>query len=158
MRFKSEIKWGIILFIVTLLWVIFEKLMGWHGERISQHASYSIIYDFVFLLVYAIAFREEYRKRPGTSLKWSQGFKFGVGITIIITGLSPITQTIIHKVISPEFFPNIIKLAVENDILTQTVAEERFNLSSYILQNILGTFILGLFCAAILALLFGRLY
>ncbi|MDH4298999.1 MAG: DUF4199 family protein [Cyclobacteriaceae bacterium] len=96
MRFKSEIKWGIILFIATLLWVIFEKLIGWHAERISQHARYSIIYDFVFLLVYAIAFREEYRKRPGTLLKWNQGFKFGVGITIIITGISKF---------HPSFFP-----------------------------------------------------
>ncbi len=35
-----EIKWGLIFVIMMLLWMYFEKAMGWHDEYIADHATY----------------------------------------------------------------------------------------------------------------------
>ncbi|MCB9081771.1 MAG: DUF4199 domain-containing protein [Lewinellaceae bacterium] len=151
-----QVKWGIIFFVVTLGWMLLEKLMGWHGPWINQHAQFSNLYDGVFVAVFALAFWENRRKAVTNKLGWVQGFLFGLGITLIVTALSPLTQTIIHKVISPEFFPNVIRLAVDNEILTQAAAEAKFNLRNYIFENLVGTFVLGICCTSVLAFVFRK--
>ncbi len=40
-KYATEIKWGLIFTIVALLWMVFERLMGWHGENIAQHSDES---------------------------------------------------------------------------------------------------------------------
>lgn len=156
MKWKVALKWALLLFLATLTWMVFEKLMGWHGDRIDEHAIYTNLYDLVFLLVFIFAFREKRSSYPDRKMTWKQGLIFGLVITVLITALSPLTQTIIHKVISPEFFPNIIAMAVDQEILTREAAEARFNLGSYILQNMIGTFILGLLFTMILTIVFGK--
>jgi len=42
-KLKTEITWGLIFTAAMLLWVGFERLMGWHGERIDQHATMSAL-------------------------------------------------------------------------------------------------------------------
>ena len=59
MHYKQEVKWAIILFTVTIIWMVFEKLMGWHGLNIGDHATYTNIYDLLFAGVFALAFREQ---------------------------------------------------------------------------------------------------
>lgn len=36
-KYRTEIKWGIIFTGVMILWIIIERLMGWHGEHIDRH-------------------------------------------------------------------------------------------------------------------------
>ena len=156
MKYKLELKWGAILFFTTMLWMIFEKLMGWHDERIAEHANYSMIYDVLFVTVYALAFWDKRRKASTDSFPWKNGFKFGMIMTSIVTLLSPLIQTVTHKLISPDFFSNIIELAVKHRLMTLNEAQNQFNLNNYILENIIGTFVLGTISAIVLALLFKR--
>lgn len=153
-RLRLALIWTSILFVVTLCWMTFEKLMGWHDEAIAEHAVMTNLYDACFVLIFALAFLH-YRKLLG-SLSFQQGFMFGLMITIMIALLSPLTQTIIHEVISPSYFQNIIEYAVSNNYLTREAAEGNFNLSSYILQNFIGTLILGSIVSAIMALLMRK--
>ena len=153
---KTTIKWAAILFVATLIWMMFEKYMGWHGEKIDRHAIFTHLYDGLFLVVFILAFRKKRKKMKGRAFRWSHGFKFGLGITLIMSALSPLTQILIHKFISPEFFPNVINYAVENGALTREAAENQFNLKSYIIQNIIGTFTLGGVISAVLALVFRK--
>lgn len=151
---KRVLVWTLILFISTLSWMVFEKLMGWHGVRISDHATYSIFYDALFILVFYLAFRAN--KQQSDHLSWKDGFFFGLKITTLMALLSPLTQTIIHRIISPEFFPNIIDFAVENNILSRSEATERFNLTTYMVQNAIGTSILGLLTTCTMALIMRK--
>ena len=136
--------------------MVFEKMMGWHGEKIDEHANFSIIYDGLFISVYIIAFWDKRTLTSFNNFPWGKGFKFGMIITSIITLLSPLVQTITHKLISPNFFPNIIELAVKYNLMTLTEAQNKFNLGNYILENIIGTFALGTICSLVLAFVFKR--
>lgn len=153
-RYTTEIKWAFLFFILTLAWMLFEKMLGWHGSRISEHATYSFFYDALFIAIFMMAFRDKKRHFFSGDFTWKHGFIFGLHLTIIIALLSPITQTIVHKIISPEYFPNIIDLAIENQLLSREAAEARFNLRSYMVQNTIGTFLLGLLTTVFMAILF----
>jgi hypothetical protein len=152
MKYQTEFKWASILFTVTLLWKVFEKIMGWHGPQIEKHALYSNMYDLLFVTIFVFALLGIRKKRFAGEMTWKQGFLSGLIITVLITAVSPITQFLAHKVISPEFFPNIINLAVENGVLSSETAEAKFNLNNYILENLVGTAIIGTVCALLLPL------
>ncbi|WP_235299389.1 DUF4199 domain-containing protein [Portibacter marinus] len=156
MNYKTELQWSAIFFSVTILWKVFEKMMGWHGENITEHSKFSILYDGLFIAVYLFAFWDKRRSVGFNGFPLAKGIKFGMIITCIITLLSPIVQAITHQLISPDFFPNIIDLAVQNNLMNINEAQNKFNLSNYIMENMIGTFALGTICSLVLAFVFRR--
>lgn len=81
-----------------------------------------------------------------------QGFITGVIITIIITILTPLTQFITLKIITPIYFPNIIAYVVENGQMTQLAAEKYFSMKSYIIQSIIAAPLMGLVTSALVSI------
>ena len=82
---------------------------------------------------------------------FKQLFCFGMNLTTVVTILSPVVQSIFHKLISPDFFARVITLAVDYNLLSRNAAERKYNLSNYILENIVGTFLFGAFLSLIIA-------
>ena len=149
---SSVLKWALIFFGMTIFWICFEKWMGWHGPQIGQHATFSLFYDGLFVLVFLLAFRDQRHQDPEFGSSWHARLLYGLALTLAVTALSPIVQYLWHQVISPEFFPNIIEMAVEHQILSKAQAEAQFNLASYIRQNLIGTFIFGVLSTGILSI------
>ena len=150
-KFSIEIKWGIIFFVVALVWMYFEKMMGWHGENIDQHATYTLLFMPIAILIYVLALREK-KQSNGGLLSWKEGFKSGLIIALVVAVLSPVSQYIVHTVISPDYFDNVIKYSVDNGLLTQEQAEMNFNLKSYMWQAVIGAIGAGAITSAIVSL------
>lgn len=150
--YKTEIKWGVIFTLVMLAWMVFERLMGWHGSNIEQHASMTNLFAVPAVAVYLVALMDKRNNDLNGSISWKEGFICGVIITLVATVLSPIAQVLIHTVISPEYFDNMIAYAVSEDLLSQQDAEATFNLGSYITISLLGTPIMGILTSAVVAL------
>jgi hypothetical protein len=150
-RFKRAIKWMAVLWVLTLGWMYFERAMGWHGTLIHQHALYTNVYDLIFIVVFFLALLET-KKKQGGIMDWIDGFWTGMIITLGMVIMSPLTQILTHKVISPEFFPNIIRYAVESGFLQAEQAEAQFNLEAYMVSNAVGTLLLGTITSAVVAL------
>ena len=151
MSYRLEIKWGIIFSLALLLWMVFEKAMGWHSTKIEVHAIYTNFFAVVAIAIYVFALFDKRRKMLG-SMRWKQGFFFGMRITIVITLLSPLSQWIISEIITPEYFPNVIAYVVENGKMTLEEAEAYFSLKNYIIQSTAGALLMGLVTSAIVAL------
>lgn len=154
-KYSLEIKWALIFTAVALLWMVFEKAMGWHGEKIEQHPIYTNLFAILAIGLFVFALREK-RKQLGGTMTWQQGFISGLIISVIIAILSPLSQWITHTFISPEYFPNVIRYAVENGKSTREEAEAYFNLRSYILQSAIGGLVMGVITAAIVSLFVKR--
>ncbi|MEE4330226.1 MAG: DUF4199 domain-containing protein [Wenzhouxiangella sp.] len=152
---KLEIKWGLIFTAVALLWLVFENSMGWHGERIDQHATYTNFFAILAIAVFIFALLDK-RRQLGGVMSWKQGFIAGAIISAVVAILSPLAQWLTHRVISPEYFPNAIAYAVANDKATQQEAEAYFNLGNYMLQGAIGGLVMGLVTAAIVAILLRK--
>lgn len=150
-KFKTELKWGLIFIVVLMLWMIFEKLMGWHGENIESHAIMTNIFALIAVVVYVIAFLDKRKNDFDGYMTWTEGFMTGFAITIVVAVLSPLAQWIIHAFISPEFFDNMVDHAVQTGRMSRSEATGYFNLKSYMIQGSLGAFMMGVVTSAIVA-------
>ena len=153
-NYQIEIKWGVIFFAASLLWMYFEKLMGWHDVLIAKHAIYTNFFGLI--AIYFFAIHDKRKNFFRGKMSWRQGFVSGVILSIVIALLSPIGQLITHYLISPEYFENAIESSVERNAMKQEDAEAYFNLSSYIVQSIAGALMMGVVTSAIVALILRK--
>ena len=150
-KITIEIKWGVIFTLLALLWMVFEKAMGWHDLYIDKHAIYTNFFGIIAVLVYFLAIREKKRNFYNGEMTWRQGFVAGLILTIVVTLLAPLSQFITSTYITPDYFNNVIAYSVENNIMKQEQAEAYFNLKSYIIQATFGALVLGVVTSAAIA-------
>jgi len=151
-KYVIELKWGIAFVVVSLLWMYFEKFMGWHGENIANHATYTNFFAIVAILIYVLALLDKRKNYYGGTMTWKEGFLSGLVISVVITILSPLSQYITHQWITPEYFPNVIRYSVESGYLSQEKAESHFSLGSYILQSAIFGMVAGVVTSSLVAL------
>lgn len=151
-KYMTEIKWGLIFVVAALVWMMFEKAMGWHGENISSHATMTNIFALVAIAVYVLALRDKKRNDLSGHMSWVQGFMSGMIITAVVFVLTPLSQWIVHNIISPEYFPNIIDYSMKQGYYEdRAAAEAYFSLQSYMMQAAIGALVMGSVTSAVVA-------
>ncbi len=149
---RTELKWALIFVVVSLLWMLLEKLSGLHSTHIDKHFYLTNLFAIPAILVFVMALKEKKKKDFGGSMSFKQGFVSGAIITIVVTVLSPLTQWITSTYITPEYFPNVIEHSLETGFhATREEAEAYFNLSNYMVQSVIGALVMGLITSAIVA-------
>lgn len=148
-KFRIEVKWGILFFLSGLAWMALEKNLGWHDRLIEQHATYTLLYAPIAILIYVFALLEKKRKTYSGNISYIQGFFSGLVLTLIVVLLTPLSQYISHSVISPAYFSNVIQLTVNSGKMTLVEAEGYFNLMNYITQSLLFAAIMGVLTTAV---------
>ena len=151
-NFRTEIKWGVIFTLATILWMVLEKALGWHDALIAKHAIYTNFFAIIAITIFVFALIEKRNKDLGGKMTWVQGFVSGIIISVIVAMLSPLAQYITHEFITPDYFQNAIDYAVENDVMTLENAEAYFNFSSYRIQAAFGALGSGIVTSGIVAL------
>ncbi|WP_373059774.1 DUF4199 domain-containing protein [Zunongwangia sp. H14] len=155
-KFKIEIKWGIIFSFASLLWMMFEKRIGWHDELIAKQPIYTNLFGLVAIAIFLLAIYDKRKHFYGGRMSWSQGFVSGIILTVVISLLTPLVQYITSAWITPHFFENVIKYTVETGQMKRAAAEEYFNLRSYILMSTFSALAMGIVTAAIAALILRK--
>jgi uncharacterized membrane protein len=151
-KFAIEIKWAVLFAVVQLVWMLGERLAGLHDENIEKHAIATNFFAIVAIAVYVVALFDKRKNDFNGKMTWIQGFISGLIITLGVTILTPLTQYLTVEVITPHYFENMIRYAVENGLQTKEEAESYFNLQSFMIQSILTAPILGLATSAIIAI------
>jgi hypothetical protein len=149
---KIEIKWALIFILSMLAWMFFEKSMGWHNEKIADHATYTNFFAIPAILVYVFALLDKKKNFYSGVMSYKQGVISGLIITAIVTVLSPLAQYITSTVITPDYFPNVIEYAVSSGKMTQADAEAYFNINSYMIQSVIGALVMGIVTSLIVAI------
>ena len=155
-KYTCEIKWAVIFCFVMLIWMLMEKLLGWHSNHIDKQQYLTNLFAIPAIAVYVFALREKRNKDFNGKMTWLQGFLSGFLITVIVTILSPLTQYITSVIITPEFFPNAIEYATKSGKMTIEKASEFFTLKNYIIQGLIGSFVMGAATSAIVAVFVKR--
>ncbi len=155
-KIKIEIKWAVIFSVVVLLWMVIEKLSGLHGKYIDYHMYLTNLFAIPAIIVMVMALKDKKKSFFEGIMTYKQGLVSGITLTVFIALLSPLTQWITTYVITPEYFPNVIKRSVELGYYSTTIeAEANFNYQNYAIQGIIGALIMGLITIAI-AMIFIR--
>jgi len=150
-KITIEIKWGIIFFLMMLVWMFLEKISGLHSIYIDQHMIYTNLVAIPSIAVYVLALLDKKRNYYGGTMNYLDGLISGLIITFVVTILSPLSLLITTYVITPEFFPNAIAFAVESGKMTQTEAEKYFSVNNYMIQGLMGAPVMGVITSVIVA-------
>lgn len=146
-----ELKWGGIFSATMIVWLLIEKLAGWHDARIHLHATMTNIFAIPAIAVYVFALLDIRKNEFAYNMTWQQGFLSGVKISLVVAMLSPLVQIIFNKLISPEYFSKVIEYALTQG-QDRKALEDYFNLTSYMIQAGVGSFIMGVVTSAVVAI------
>ncbi|PJE45546.1 MAG: DUF4199 domain-containing protein [Sediminibacterium sp.] len=153
---KIEIKWAIIFSIMGLVWMLLEKLSGLHSTYIDYHLYLTNLFAIPAIWVMVLALKEKKKVYYNGNISYKQGLISGIFLSFIIALFSPLTQWITTYIITPDYFPNVIKRSVEIGYFKTTAeAEANFNYSNYAVQGAIAALIMGLVTTAI-AMIFIR--
>jgi hypothetical protein len=153
---KIEIKWAIIFSVMTLLWMLLEKLAGLHSTYIDYHLYLTNLFAIPAIWIMVLALKDKKKSFYAGQMSYKQGLICGIILSVFIALISPLTQWITSYVITPEYFPNVIKRSVEIGYYkTIEEAEANFNYTNYAMQGAIGSLIMGIATTAI-AMIFLR--
>jgi uncharacterized membrane protein YjgN (DUF898 family) len=144
MKFKIEIKWAIIYFVMTIAWSALGKLLGFHSNRIEHNVLFNGLVIFPSFAVYLFALLDKRKNYFDGTMTFRQGFVSGMILTVFVTILGPLTPLISIGLISPDLFQNAIEFVVSNNIMTQEEANNQFNMPAFIIQGVIAAPIFGL--------------
>lgn len=154
---KIEIKWAIIFSAMTLLWMLLEKLSGLHSNYINYHLYLTNLFAIPAVWLIVLALRDKKNNFYNGQISYLQGLLSGIILSVIIALISPLTQWITSYIITPEYFPNVIKFSVEQGYhQTFADAEAYFNYQNYALQSAIGALVMGTITTAIAMLFIKR--
>jgi membrane glycosyltransferase len=156
MNIKIEFKWAVIFSVMTLVWMLLEKTMGWHDENIASHFYTTLLFLPLAIFMFILAIREKRRRFYAGKISWRKAFLSGALLSFFIALLSPFVQYITHNYITPEYFGNVIDYSVTNKVMTIETANNYFNIKSYMLQSAFGALFGGVGVSAILAFIMKR--
>lgn len=144
-KIKVEIKWAIIFSVTTLIWMGLEKLIGLHGRYIDYHLYLTNLFAIPAIIVMVMALKDKKKSFYNGQMYYKQGLISGIILSAIIALFSPLTQWITSYIITPEYFPNVIKRSVELGFYkTVADAEANFNFQNYAIQGIIGALVMGI--------------
>lgn len=146
-KFRIEFRWSMVFFLANLLWLFFEKWMGWHSELVGKHTFYHFLFGIIAILIFTMALinkRDVYFKGE---MNWKQGFVSGSILSFFIAGLTPLIQYIMHTYISPDFFSNIIAYSIDNGV-NPDLAKSSYTLYSFTLMETFSNLSYGIVTAA----------
>lgn len=153
---KIEIKWAVIFSVMGLIWMLLEKLSGLHSTYIDYHLYLTNLFAIPAIWVMVLALKAKKNLYYNGQMTYKQGLISGVILSVIIALLSPLTQWVTTYIITPEYFPNVIKRSVEIGYYKTTEeAQANFNFLNYAKQGLIGALIMGVVTTAI-AMIFIR--
>lgn len=147
---KTEIKWGLIFSLISLLWIILEFMVGLHDRHIAWHPILTNLFFFPAVVMMYLAIREK-RGTLGGRISFQQAFLCGLGVSVVVAVLSPLIQYLFHRFINPHYFAKAIEYTVSSGKATAELAHQLFNLQSYMLQASLGALVAGVLTSLVLA-------
>ncbi|MDX9790491.1 MAG: DUF4199 domain-containing protein [Candidatus Kapaibacterium sp.] len=150
-KYLVEFKWSLIFLLVSLAWMLLEKLVGLHDIHIKHHATYTNLFGVVAITMYVLALLDKRKKDYGGEMTWKQGFMTGLIMSVVIAFFAPLNQVITHYIITPDYFVNVRAEAVSTGVMTIDEAVSYFNLKSYMVQSIVGALLMGVVTSAVIA-------
>jgi len=151
---KIEIKWAIYFSVMTLAWMLLEKLVGLHDRYIDYHLYLTNLFAIPAIWFMVLALKDKKKNFYQGEMSYRQGLISGVILSLFIALLSPLTQWITTYVITPDYFPNVIRRSVELGYYRTTEeAEAYFNFRNYVKGSVMFSFIFGAITTAV-AMLF----
>jgi hypothetical protein len=151
-QFSIELKWAFNFFIASMLWMMLEKFLGYHDDKIQYQPLFSMLFGFVTLVIYIFALKDKKINFYHNQMNWREGFVSGLTLSLVIALFTTMIEYTKHHVISPYFLETMQKIIVEQNKMTLENAENFFTFSNSLSQSIFYVISFGSVLAALISL------
>ncbi len=154
-KFSREIKYGLIIGVLTVLWLLIEFITGLHDKYIDL---FLIVTNFVFLIPIVGIYLGIRNKRKYTNnnfLSFWKCFTVGLIISVVYSLVAGFGQFLYHQFINPEYFELMIDKSFNNGI-DREQAQRFFNTSNYVLSVTFSYLIGGIIISLVVSLLIKK--
>lgn len=142
-KYSIEIKWSIILGLLYLGWLLFEKVLGFHSMKALYEPLFNLLFTPVFGFIFYMAIKNKKQVDFSNEMNWKQGFGSGIILAFFATLTTSIATYLVFLIISPGFFENAIKMSSKENM------EDQYNIGIFIKNNIFDKLSFGVVFAAI---------
>jgi len=153
-----DIKWGVILGLVYIVWLYLSYFLGLHTDGITKVqivVLVSLFFSAIVLFLGLLAARKE-----DSGLSYSEGLKSGAIISLIGGLIAACGQFGYFTWIHPEFTEYMVEISrqhfegqgIEGKDLAEALegARASFGRNSYMVQSGVGLFVTGILISAVL--------
>jgi nitrate/nitrite transporter NarK len=151
-QFSIEFKWAFNFFIASMLWMMIEKTLGYHDEKIQYQPLFAMIFGLVTVGIYILALREKKQKFYQNQMNWREGFVSGLTLSLVIALFTTMIEYTKHHVVSPYYLETMKKIIVEQNKMTLENADNFFTFSNTLSQSIFYVISFGSVLAAAISL------
>lgn len=145
-KYAIEIKWATIFSIAYLIWMLIEKLLGYHSDKALQEPLFNLLFIPISVLLFYLAIKDKKKVIFNGEMEWKEGFASGIVLTLLLTVTTTVVVMLTFNIISPDYF----EIAV-NSSDNKIVAEMNHNLPTFIKNNIFDKLSFGVVIAAIMS-------
>ena len=151
MKIKIEFRYAVLTSLLLLLWLIIEYMVGLQDAYISLHPYVYVVAALAInIITYRLALIEKTEQKFG-KLGLQQAFVCGLVLTIFSCILTIPLQFAFLKLVNPDFFQTMILYTTKTSKITMEQAGQYINLSYYMVDSVIETFIFGIAISLILA-------
>lgn len=154
-------RWGLIIGILSFLWLIGEYVFGLHTTHVHLHPYITNFALLIPIIGSVIATRQIRAHVFQGTASFKELLRHGLAIAVIATACGIVGQLIYHMVINPNYFTHMIEVSKQvaqeknQDIAkAENFAKEYFNLKAYLSQIFFGGIVFGTLIAVIMAAIF----
>jgi len=148
---KTEVKWAVVYVIMTMVWSLLGKVLGFHDSRIDQGIIFNTLIIIPSVILYVLSMREKKLKYYHGHISYRQSFMSGLILTVFVTVLGPV-YPFFTNIISPNLFEDSIRFVVTSNQMSEADAVKQFTLSSFVVQGIFGSIIFGVVYSAVISI------
>ena|SRR2546428_4851193 len=155
---KLEIRWGIIISVLSFIWLCLEYGLGLHTRHLDMLPYVTIFSILIPIACLWFAIKQKRNIVNRGSITFGDAFKTGAIISLIAAVFSLLSILLYFKVINPNFTSFMIEHmkadAAKNgtNILeAETNARHYFSLSNYMIQSFFSTLLIGVVISLIIA-------
>lgn len=149
-NYKIELKWTAVFVAMAIVWHIVEHGLGFHGERIAAQQGFNRMILVPAVIIYVLALRDKRKNFYEGIMTYKQGLWSGFMLSVMVSLISPVYSYINLKLISPEFFPNMINYASSAGLMTRAEAEAQFTFTNYVIIGVVAGVVTGLILSSII--------
>ena len=148
---KTEVKWAVVYVIMTMVWSLLGKVLGFHDSRIDQGIIFNTLIIIPSVIIYVLSMREKKLRYYHGQISYRQSFISGLILTGFVTVLGPV-YPVFTNIISPDLFEDSIRFVVTSNQMSEADAAKQFTLSSFVVQGIFGSIMFGVVYSVVISI------
>ncbi|MDR0227534.1 MAG: DUF4199 domain-containing protein [Flavobacteriaceae bacterium] len=150
-KFSIEFKWAALATLAALIWMIIEKSLGFHDEKIRYEIGFAMLFNLILIIFYWLNIREKKQVYYEGIITWQKAFISGLVLTVMISFFYPLIQYIGYNQLTPGFMQHLQEALITEGKMTLEDAQKNASFDLFMRNAVFNNLSFGVVYSAIIA-------